>query len=392
MSSGDRPGVALFCATFLKPEMLHIHRHVTGLKDYCPAVITQKCEGDWEAGRIDVVKRSPFRFLSRAREKSTGRPWQITRGEARRMLAIIASSRARILHVFFGNAAVHLLPLLRECPVPVIVSFHGSDVAGSMASAAYADARRELFALAAAVPCRSAHLAERVAALGCPREKLCLMRTILPEIPVHAPRKPPSDGVWRFIQAARLVPKKGLSTAMHAFAAFAEKHPWSTFTIAGEGPMEEELRALAGALRIDDRVEFTGFLSQSALGNLFALSHVFLHPSETANRDVEGVPNAMLEAMAWGLPVVATRHGGIPEVITDGANGLLCAEGDAQDVARAMFRLADEPGLCDRLSRHASESVRAMFSAPAQIAAIESIYGKAILAHPHRKPAEHPAS
>ncbi len=385
-------GAALFCATFLKPEMLHIHRHVSGLKDYRPTVITQKREGDWAVERLEVVKRSPFRFLSRAREKSTGRPWQITGGEARRILEIITTSQARILHVFFGNAAVHLLPLLRDSPVPVVVSFHGSDVAGSMASTAYAEARQELFALAAAVPCRSAHLAERVAGLGCPREKLCLMRTILPEIPIHAPRKPPSDGVWRFIQAARLVQKKGLATAMRAFAAFAEKHPWSTFTIAGEGPMEDELRSLAYGLGIDDRVEFTGFLSQQALGNLFALSQVFLHPSETANRDVEGIPNAMLEAMAWGLPVVTTRHGGIPEVITDGGNGLLCAEGDAQDVARAMFRLADEPGLCEQLSRNASDSVRAMFSAPAQIAAIESIYGKAILAHPRREPAKHPAS
>ena len=307
------------------------------------------------------------------------------------MLRIIRSSEARILHVFFGNAAVHLLPLLRECPVPVIVSFHGSDVAGSMASAAYAEARKELFSLASAVPCRSTHLAERVAELGCPREKLCLMRTILPEIPVHAPRKPPSDGVWRFIQAARLVPKKGLATALQAFAVFAEKHPWSTFTIAGEGPMEDELRALAARLGIDDRVEFPGFLSQEALGNLFSLSHVFVHPSETANRDVEGIPNAMLEAMAWGLPVVTTRHGGIPEVITDGENGLLCEEGSVQDTAKAMLRLAGEPGLCERLSQNASESVRAMFSAPAQIAAIETIYGKAILAHPHRHPAKHPA-
>lgn len=340
--SGKPPGAALFCATFLKPEMLHVHRHVTGLKTFRPVVLTQKREGDWAVDRLAVIPRSPWRFLARAAEKSTGRPWQISAGEARRAREVMRREDCAVLHVFFGNAAVHLLPLLRESPVPVVVSFHGSDVAGSMASSAYAEAVREMFHLATLVPCRSEQLAGAVGRLGCPAEKLRLMRTVLPDLPFLL-RQPPPDGAWRIVQAARLVAKKGLGTALRAFAVFGRRFPASTFTIAGEGPMEGELRARAAELGLADRVRFTGFLSQENLQQLFRESHIFFHPSETAGGDVEGVPNALLEAMAGGLPVVATHHGGIPEVVRNGETGLLRAERDAPALADALIALAESP-------------------------------------------------
>jgi len=379
-------GVALFCATFLRPEMLHVHRHVTGLKAFRPVVIAQKREGGWPVEDLVVIKRSSGRFLARAGERLTGVPWQISAAEADRIIAVMAEKNCRLLHVFFGNVAVHLLPLLRRCPVPVIVSFHGSDVAGSMASPGYARAVREMFRLAALVPCRSRQLIEAVVQMGCPREKTRLMRTALPNIAL-TPHHPPTDGAWRVVQAARLVPKKGIATALRAFARFLEKHPSATFEIAGEGPMEDELRQLARELKIDDRVKFLGFLSQAALRNLFSAAHIFLHPSEMAAGDVEGVPNALLEAMAGGLPVVATRHGGIAEVVADGETGLLCAENSMDEVTAALLRLASDRALYQRLAEKAAAYVRAEFSAERRMAAVEEIYREAILAHSGKKPA-----
>lgn len=387
--SGSPPGVALFCATFLKPEMLHIHRHVTGLREFRPVVLTQKREGNWPVSAIEVIPRSPWRFLSRGAEKSSGQPWQITSGEARRMVAVIEREQCTLLHVFFGNAAVHLLPLLRRSPVPVVVSFHGSDVAGSMVSPGYGPAVREMFSLATAVPCRSEQLAGAVGRLGCPPEKLRLMRTVLPEIS-FLQRHPPADGAWKIVQAARLVAKKGLASSLRAFARFAKQHPLSTFTIAGEGPMEGELRRLTEELGLNDSVRYAGFLQQDALQQLFRETHIFLHPSETAGGDVEGVPNALLEAMAGGLPVVATRHGGIPEVVQDGGTGLLCGERDVEGLAAALLRLAGSPEFFERLSTCASASVKDQFSASRQIAAVEGIYSEAIALSSGKKPATSP--
>ena len=344
-------------------------------------VITQKTEGTWPGPQPTVIPRSPGRFVGRGLERISGQPWQITQGEVDQILTVLQQSEAKLLHIFFGNVAIHLLPLIRQSPIPVVTSFHGSDVAGSMASPAYAKARKELFDRCALIPCRSEQLARGVELLlGCPVEKIRLMRTILPDIP-FVPRHTPADGVWRLVQASRLIAKKGIPTSLRAFAKFLEHFPNSTFTIAGEGPLENDLRAEAERLEIDSRVEFVGFLPQDELQGLFSVSHIFLHPSETVNGDVEGVPNAMLEAMAGGLPVVATRHGGIPEVVIDNESGFLCAEGDAEQIAMALVRLASDPSLYTKTSEIAAASVREQFSAEKQIAAIEDIYQQAILAN-----------
>jgi glycosyltransferase involved in cell wall biosynthesis len=245
-----------------------------------------------------------------------------------------------------------------------------------MATAGYERARAEVFERTAMVLCRSGELASRVAALGCPSDKLRIMRTVLPPIGFSR-RQAPADGSWRIVQAARLVPKKGIPTALRAFARFSVQYPAAIFTIAGEGPMAEELRETASRLGIDKRVRFAGFLSQEALTALFRESHIFLQPSETVGGDVEGVPNAMLEAMAGGLPIVATRHGGIPEVVVDGETGLLCAEGDSEAIAGAMARLAGDSVLYSALAKAGADTVGETFSAGRQIANIEALYREA---------------
>lgn len=368
MSSGDT--VALVCATFLKPEMLHIHRHVTGLRSFRPLVLAGKLEGHWPIERLVHLPRSPWRGVAREISKWTGTPWQITASETKAFLR--AAEGSRLFHIFFGNVAIHHLPLLRSSTVPVVVSFHGSDVTGAIARPGYAAARRELFSRARLILCRSEQLGRAVVALGCPPEKIRLMRTVLPDLPVIE-REAPPDGAWRILQAARLVPKKGLFTAVDAFRRFAKEHPNAVFTIAGEGPLEDELRERAAGLA----VRFTGFLSQDSLLDEMRNAHIFIHPSETVKGDVEGVPNAMLEAMATGLPVVATRHGGIVEVIRDRENGLLCPECDPTAVAAALTELSASDELRRSIARRAAESVRAEFSAERQIAKIEDLYREA---------------
>jgi len=354
--------------------MLHIHRHIAGLKSFSPVVITQKRDGDWPVERIRVVRRSPLRFVLRGLERFSGKPWQISAREAFRIGE--AADGASLLHIFFGNVAVHLLPLLRRVTIPAVISFHGSDVAGAIATAEYDEARREMFERSRLVLCRSEQLAEKVAALGCDPVKLRIMKTVLPEIG-FVERNPPPDGAWQIVQACRLVPKKGLAASLRAFEVFSRAFPGARFTIAGEGPMEDELRSLASSLGIDARVSFAGFLPQESLRQVFSRSHIFLHPSETVGGDVEGIPNSLLEAAASGLPVVATRHGGIPEVVADGSSGLLCDEGDHAAVAAALARLAGDAALYHQIARAGSDSIRDQFSAERRIGEIESLYREA---------------
>ena len=358
--------------------MHHIHRQILALDGWSPFVLAQKVENfdAFPIGEIEIVPRSPWRFVARAVEKNlTHSPWQIGRAETALFQEALRRRKARVLHVFFGNVAVHLLPLIESVEIPVVVSFHGADVAGDIATPAYRAAREKIFTRVKRVACRSEALLDAVKRLGCPDEKLRVIRTALPELHFHE-RAVPGDGSIRLVQACRLIPKKGLATSIAAFAKLAPRFPKMTFVIAGAGPLEAELQALAGRLGVSGRVQFPGFLSQRALRDLFDSAHVFLHPSETVDGDTEGVPNGLLEAMATGLPVVATRHGGIPEAVEDGVSGLLCAERNVDDVVTAVERLIGDPALYAALAKNGAISTRAKFSREAVGASLGRLYGE----------------
>ena len=104
-----------------------------------------------------------------------------------------------------------------------------------------------------------------------------------------------------------------------------------------------------------------------------------MHPSELPpDSNQEGVPNSMLEAMASGLPVVATRHGGIPEAVTDGVNGWLVPERDDEGLAKSLFTMVEDPARWKAMGAAASETVATEFAQPRQIDRLESAYFEAI--------------
>lgn len=382
-SSDARPVVGSYIVTFLKPEMLHIYRQLTALRAWRPVVFSQKRENAAEFPFDEIV------LLPKPRSHPLRRLWQkqilrgpitIYRGEARRTLNALHAAGARVLHVYFGHIGVHLLPLLERCDLPVVVSFHGADAQVDHERPAHLARTRRMLQLASLVLVRSESIGERLASIGCDRAKIRLHRTGLPldDFRFHQ-HDAPADGAWRCVQACRLIPKKGLPTSLRAFAKFAAQHPHATFTIAGEGPQQEDLRSLARELGIDDRVFFTGFLPQEKLRALFAETHLFLHPSELGpGGDQEGVPNSMLEAMASGMPVVATRHGGIPEAVEHDATGLLVAEGDIEALAGSMLALASDPARYARIGAAAAQSVRERFDLARQARVLEGFYDQAL--------------
>jgi colanic acid/amylovoran biosynthesis glycosyltransferase len=125
-------------------------------------------------------------------------------------------------------------------------------------------------------------------------------------------------------------------------------------------------------------VRFAGFLGSGELCSLYHESHAFLHPSQTTeDQNQEGVPNSMLEAMATGLPVLATLHGGIPEAVEDNRTGLLVEERDGDRLLDNLRRLAREDGLWHRLGPAGARSVREQFEQRAQIRRLEAIYDEA---------------
>ena len=363
--------------------MLHIYRQITALERVRPIVLTQKRE---EADRfpfdaLSVIPKPPTHFLRRLWHRQLrGAPWQISRAEVATLTRVLDAAHARLLHIYFGHIAVHLLPLIRSWGKPSLVSFHGADVLVDLEKPAYRAATKEMLDAVRLVLVRSESLAHALIYLGCAKEKIRIHRTGIPldEIPFQ-PRQWPADGCWRLLQAGRLIKKKGIETTLRAFAQFAARHPESSLTIAGDGPLRGELEKIARDLNIATRVNFTGFLSQPQLRELFQRSHIFLHPSETGpDGNQEGVPNSMLEAMASGLPVFATTHGGIPEAIENGLSGILVPERDANALALALLLAADKSEQLSALAQRGAESVAEKFEQRAQVRKLEEIYFEAM--------------
>jgi len=378
-----RPVVACYCATFLKPEMLHIYRQITALKRVEPFVIAQKREETerYPFDRIAVIGQPAFHFARRFWFKQVREaPWEISAVEVRKLIAVLDREKAELLHIYFGHIAVHLLPLIRAWSKPSLVSFHGADVMVDLDKPAYRSATQQMLEAVRMVLVRSESLGRALINLGCPASKIRLQRTGIPvdEIPFRA-RAWPGNGAWKFVQACRLIEKKGLRVSLRAFAKFADRNPASTFTIAGEGPLRTELGQLAADLGIADKVFFPGFISQNQLRELFYHSHIFLHPSEVGgDGNQEGVPNSMLEAMASGLPVFATEHGGIPEAIENGRSGILVREGDEVALALALLERATDPGGLATIAANGAEVVRKHFEQSGQTSQLEDYYFEAM--------------
>jgi colanic acid/amylovoran biosynthesis glycosyltransferase len=374
-----RSVAAFYCATFLKPEMLHIYRQITGLRRVQPVVIAQKREntGRFPFDKIDIVGKPPTHFLRRFWFRQVrNKPWQISAREVSALTAILNRENAQLLHVFFGHIAVHLLPLIRAWSKPSVVSFHGADVLVDMEKPAYRKATKRMLDAVTRVFVRSASLQRAVIELGCDENKIDIVRTGIPlqEFPFRE-REFPANGEWRFVQASRLVQKKGLATTLHAFTTFLSHYPNAMLTIAGEGPMLRELKELTRKLKIDNRVALPGFVTPDKLREIYYTSHIFLHPSETgSDGNQEGIPNSMLEAMATGLPVVATDHGGIPEAIENGVSGILVPERDYEALSHALLKAVKDRDFLARLARNGANVVTQKFDQPNQIRRLEEIY------------------
>ena len=261
-----------------------------------------------------------------------------------RLARLLDMKRPDLVHAQFGHLGMNFLPVIRRPSLPLVVSFRGQDV--GIVRRVPERARQGLFDYAARVLVRCNAMAESVAYLGCPTEKIHVLPsgTILEDIPFSRRSAPLAERDIVILMAGRLVRKKGMDDGLHAFARCRPDADGPRIRIAGDGPEREALENLAKKLGIADRVEFQGKISREDLLSEMAGAHVFLLPCKRApDGDIEGIPNVIKEAQASGLPVVSTRHAGIPECVADGVSGFLADEGDVDGIGNALDRILSIP-------------------------------------------------
>lgn len=168
-------------------------------------------------------------------------------------------------------------------------------------------------------------------------------------------------------QVARLHEQKGQKYLLEAFAEVRQNFPQVRLLLIGDGPARTELQILAEKLKISDSVHFAGF--RTDIGPLLQIMDVFVLSSLW-----EGLPLALLEALSYGLPVVATAVDGVPEIITSETDGLLVAPADSEALATGILKILEHPELAARFRETGPEKVRAQFDETKMIESLENLY------------------
>lgn len=181
------------------------------------------------------------------------------------------------------------------------------------------------------------------------------------------PRAPERTKRRVVVTVANLRRGKGLETLLGAAALVLRHHADARFKVVGDGALRASLEAQAAALGISGHVEFLG--SQEDIGRILQGCDIFACPSH-----MEAFPNVVMEAMAAGLPVVASDVGGIPELIADGRSGVLVPPGAAEPLAAGIVRLMDDSDLATRLGAEAHREVAANYSFDRMTASMEQLY------------------
>ncbi len=261
----------------------------------------------------------------------------------------------------YGTMGVVVLAACGRAGIPLVVHFHGFDASVRTVLAEHAETYPVMFQAAAAVIAVSRAMQQRLIALGAPAEKVRYNPCGVDCSEFEG--ADPAGAGPRFVAVGRLTPKKAPSITLRAFADVRRRLPGATLRMVGDGPLMAECRVLARDLGIEGSLTFLGAQPPAIVREEMRRARCFVqHSVRAESGDSEGTPVSVIEAGASGLPVVATRHAGIPDVVIEGETGFLVEEHDAAGMARCMLRLAEDAVLAGRLGRAARARIEGCFS------------------------------
>ena len=259
-----------------------------------------------------------------------------------------------VIHCHFGPNGKRAIAWRRFGVLkgPIVTTFHGYD-ANKLPRMYGVSYYKSLFRDGDTFTVGTEFMKGRILALGAPQDRVV-------KLPMgvdlsrfnYAERAAPIGGKIQLLTVARLVEVKGITFALLAVASLKERIPNIRYQIIGDGPLRAELEALARNLNISDIVEFLGTLPQEDVITALKAAHIFILPSiVTPSGEEENQGVVLAEAHAVGLPVIASRIGGIYESIRDGESGILVAPSDPKALASAILRLANDPQVCIQMGK-----------------------------------------
>ncbi len=284
----------------------------------------------------------------------------------------LAKNKVDVILCEYGPSGVELMPIAKHLNVPLVVHFHGYDAYRDDILNSYGKNYLDLFEAASAVIVVSKQMRQQLVRLGCQESKLHYLPYGV-DLDLFKPNNLPKKEIV-FVACGRLVQKKSPASTIKAFAKVLGEFPAAKLVMIGDGELLEDCITLAKNLGLSNSVSFKGQMNPMGVAKFFSESFAFVqHSVTTPENDSEGTPLTILESGACGLPVISTKHGGIPDIIIQGETGFLVDENDIDGMAEKMLLLIRNRELAISMGKRATEHIRANYNLDDSINDLEKI-------------------
>ena len=347
--------IAFVRTRYLPPSETFIYEELKNINTVKPIVFTRK------KMNLDRFPYSEIKKLNRSTDA---------------IVRAFKKEKIKLIHARFGNAGVKLIEVKKRTRLPMLTSFHGFDLpVKRMRNSLYHSMLPKLFKVGDCFTVPSYHMKQKLINWGCPSEKIKVMYSGIDLKKFTYTKREPKTENMIIIAVGRLHKKKGFRYLVKAFKRVADLYPSTKLVIVGEGDERGYLTELISDLSLKKSVRLEGNVTHSQMSALLNQADIFCLPSiTTRDGNQEGIPNAIKEAMATGLPVVSTLHGGIPELVADESEGLLVPEKSVQLLAEKLIYLIENPAARREMGQRGRIKVENNFDSSKQVSKLETIY------------------
>ncbi len=357
-----------------------IYSQIKNLNDFESTVFTTFKENTGQYPHDSIVAAwefpEPKKFISRFMLRFFDRQGVFFRSHHDRLKPLLYQA-----HMGFEGA--RWLDFVKSTNTPLVTTFYGQDVSKLGRLEYWQKKYIKLFDYGSLFLAEGSNLKNELVKLGCPEEKVVVQHLGVDPSKYQVKKKINSQGEKTVIlQAASYKPKKGYQTAIAAIKDLAEKRSDFEFRVIGSGSAEEiaEMEQWVREYGVSDKVVLLGALKHDQYRAELAATDIFFHPSQLApDGDTEGgAPVGITEACAMGLPVVATLHADIPEVVLNGKTGLLAPEKDHKALSNHLATLIDNPALRGELGEAGRKRIESEYNIFIQMEKLSRLYENVI--------------
>ncbi|MFA5095623.1 MAG: glycosyltransferase [Candidatus Paceibacterota bacterium] len=346
-----------YSETFIKAQVDLLPASIVLHSDWLPNMINSKEIVNKYKRHINNFFRPILKFNIFSQEKA--------------LVKILKNNKIEAVLAQYGPGGCAMLPVCEKANIPLFVHFHGFDASEKLVLEHYSKKYKELFYKAKAIFVVSKKMQEKILSLGCPNNKL-ILNCYGPSNAFLNNRPDFNNNI--FFSVGRFVNKKAPYLTIMAFIQVLEKYPEAKLIIGGNGELLNTCKNIVKTQKKENNIIFPGILKPKEVLKYMQNSLAFVQHSIIAESgDSEGTPVAILEASAAALPVIATYHGGIPDVIINNETGMLVDEYDTTMMANAMIKLIENKSLAKKMGLAGRERIKKCFSMDKYISKLRDV-------------------